>query len=106
VTTTEFCKKCGSIMLPVRKGGKVYLQCANRHRKKIDAKDFRIRNEAKHEKVPVLEKAEENLPITHRLCPRCGRDKAYWWIEHTKSSEESPTQFFKCVKCNYTWREY
>jgi DNA-directed RNA polymerase subunit M/transcription elongation factor TFIIS len=28
------------------------------------------------------------------------------WIVQTRGSDESSTQFMRCVKCGYTFREY
>lgn len=37
-------------------------------------------------------------------CPECGNIQAYWWIVQTDSGDEPSTQFFRCTKCNHTWR--
>ena len=46
------------------------------------------------------------LPTTKIECPRCGHDEAMWWFLQTRSGDEPPTQFYRCVKCNHTWRSY
>ncbi len=46
------------------------------------------------------------LPITKIECPKCGHDEAMWWFLQTRSGDEPPTQFYRCVKCNHTWRSY
>ncbi|MDG7036771.1 MAG: transcription factor S [Nitrososphaerota archaeon] len=46
------------------------------------------------------------LPTIDIVCPKCGNKKAYWWMLQTRSADEPPTQFFKCTKCGYTWRQY
>lgn len=37
-------------------------------------------------------------------CPQCGNIQAYWWIVQTDSGDEPSAQFFRCTKCNHTWR--
>ena len=46
------------------------------------------------------------LPITKIECPKCGHNEAMWWFLQTRSGDEPPTQFYRCVKCNHTWRSY
>jgi len=46
------------------------------------------------------------LPTTKIECPKCGHDEASWWFLQTRSGDEPPTQFYRCLKCNHTWRSY
>ncbi len=46
------------------------------------------------------------LPTTEIDCPKCGNEEAFWWTVQTRGADESPTQFFRCSKCGYVWREY
>lgn len=39
-------------------------------------------------------------------CEKCGHDEAVWWMLQTRSADEPTTQFYRCVKCEYTWRDY
>jgi len=44
-------------------------------------------------------------PITDtEVCSKCGNNQARWWIIQTDSADEPSTQFFRCTKCNHTWR--
>ena len=44
-------------------------------------------------------------PITDtEVCSKCGNHQARWWIVQTDSADEPSTQFFRCTKCNHTWR--
>lgn len=56
--------------------------------------------------VTVLEKDTTPLPLTEKMCPRCEHQRSYWRLQQTRSADEPPTQFFRCEKCKYTWREY
>jgi DNA-directed RNA polymerase subunit M/transcription elongation factor TFIIS len=43
--------------------------------------------------------------ITDKVeCPKCGNHEAYWWMVQTDTADEPSTQFFRCTKCNHTWR--
>lgn len=46
------------------------------------------------------------LPTTKIDCPKCGHNEASWWFLQTRSGDEPPTQFYRCLKCNHTWRSY
>jgi|SRR5919107_2017059 DNA-directed RNA polymerase subunit M/transcription elongation factor TFIIS len=51
------------------------------------------------------DKVPEPDPITDSVeCPKCGNKQAFWWIVQTDSADEPSTQFFRCTKCNHTWR--
>ena len=104
----EFCKKCGSIMLPEKKMKNVYLKCRKcGYEVKKVIKDLRITEEKKGKKgIIVIEKDAALLPITDRACEKCSHGKAYYWLQQTRSADEPPTQFFRCVKCKHVWREY
>ena len=59
-----------------------------------------------HKDVAVVKKDFKTEPIVVEICPKCGHDKAYFWTVQTRASDESPTKFFKCVKCGHTKRDY
>lgn len=68
---------------------------------------------SKTEKAPASikvlgEEAEEikPLPTTSIECPKCKHDTAVWWMLQTRGGDEPTTQFYRCVKCNHTWRHY
>ncbi|MBS3055577.1 MAG: hypothetical protein J4452_03755 [Candidatus Aenigmarchaeota archaeon] len=46
------------------------------------------------------------LPKTHIVCPNCEHGEAAWWMQQTRSADEPPTLFYKCIKCGYGWRSY
>jgi DNA-directed RNA polymerase subunit M len=65
--------------------------------------------EAKETALQVLDSDIANLktmPTVEIDCPKCGNDKAYWWLVQTRSGDEPPTIFYRCTKCGYTWRQY
>ena len=58
--------------------------------------------------VAVIGKEEQELnpmPTIHVECPRCGNNTANVWQVQTRGSDESSTQFLRCIRCGYTYRE-
>ncbi len=104
----EFCKKCGSIMVPIKKGKSVYMQCRKcGYKTRENIREIKIKEDVKQKKqIVVLEDDPTMLPTTEKICPKCEHNRAYWWLQQTRASDEPPTQFFRCVKCHYVWREY
>jgi transcription factor S len=59
--------------------------------------------------VAVIGKEEQKLrtlPTVRIECPKCGNNTAYVWQVQTRGADESSTQFLRCTKCSYTFREY
>lgn len=49
---------------------------------------------------------EDTRPTIKIECEKCGNDEAVWWMLQTRSADEPTTQFYRCTKCQYTWRDY
>ena len=62
--------------------------------------------EEKKDKVEVVKKKVETLPKTKEECPKCKNMGAFYWLVQTRAADEAPTRFFRCTKCNHTWRAY
>ena len=61
------------------------------------------------ETIAIIGKEEQRLrtlPTVRVECPKCKNNTAYAWQVQTRGTDESSTQFFRCTKCNYTFREY
>ena len=58
--------------------------------------------------INILDEKErkETLPTIKIECAKCGHDEAVWWMLQTRSADEPTTQFYRCTKCSYTWRNY
>jgi DNA-directed RNA polymerase subunit M len=58
--------------------------------------------------INVLDEEEkkESLPVIKIECTKCGNNEAVWWMLQTRSADEPTTQFYRCIKCGYTWRNY
>lgn len=97
--------------MPKKSGSRIVLVCRNCGTKKNAAqkKDFKVSTTpGKKDKIIVVEKkkALEVLPKTNIDCPKCENKEAFWWMLQTRSGDEPPTRFYRCIKCNHTWREY
>ncbi|PIN93631.1 transcription factor S [Candidatus Pacearchaeota archaeon CG10_big_fil_rev_8_21_14_0_10_31_24] len=100
----EFCTKCKSIIM-IKEGKAVCAACGAKSSKKpkIESAE-KIQN---HESVAVINEKENNTyPIVEIQCIKCPNKKAYFWTVQTRSSDESETKFYKCTKCEHTWRKY
>lgn len=113
----KFCPQCGSVMVPVKRGNGVVLVCRACGYEEVpdssSAELYSVRMQVERkpsDRILVLTDKDiaerSNLPIITAKCPRCGHDKAYWWMIQTRSADEPSTRFYRCVKCGYTWREY
>lgn len=103
----EFCKKCGGMIVPKKADKKIVFycrSCGERSRSEAESK-LSEKIERKDKIIEVLENVPE-LPVTDNICGKCGNEKAFWWMQQTRSIDEPPTRFFRCTKCNYSWREY
>ena len=105
----EFCEKCNSVMVAKAEKDKVVLVCRKCGCRSEKYKPLEITENVKKrpsDEVIILEKNEEALPKTKTICPKCQHIEAVWWIQQTRSIDEAPTLFLRCVKCKHSWREY
>jgi len=103
-----FCARCGSILLPQKKGKKTIMACSCGYKEK-NKENILIREEIKDDKkdkIEVVDKKIETLPKTKEECPKCKNSDAYYWLVQTRAADEAATRFFKCTKCDHTWRRY
>lgn len=108
----EFCKKCGNVMSVKKKRTKNVLACtkcgAERQLAKKQTITIKGAIENKKKDIIVMGKGSESmdLPTTKIICPKCEHGEAYWWMQQTRSADEPPTLFYRCTKCEYSWRSY
>jgi DNA-directed RNA polymerase subunit M len=100
----EFCPKCGSVLISKVKNS-ACSRCGYVKKGQVNLSVKEKINEKSE--IPVLKKnVGSTNPIVDEKCPECSHGKAYFWTLQTRGSDESETKFFKCVKCDHTWREY
>lgn len=98
-----FCPKCGSILAIKKGSNRIACSCGySTKQKKVVIKE----KTDTARKIEVVDKTIETLPITNAKCPKCGYNKAYYWLAQTRGADEPETQFFRCKKCNNLWRSY
>jgi len=52
-------------------------------------------------------KKDQGLKSTIKIdCEKCHNQEGVWRSLQTRSADEPDTRFFRCVKCNHTWRDY
>ena len=59
----------------------------------------------KPDEIPVIEGDDRNLPETDIECPKCGHNKAGYWMAQTRAGDEPETRFMRCTACKHRWRD-
>jgi DNA-directed RNA polymerase subunit M len=110
----KFCPNCGTKLVLTRREQDTDLrfrcpQCGYAEgdplisqRPKITAPD------TSETAVVILDEGQElrTTPTERAECPKCHNNLAFVWQVQTRGGDEGATQFFRCTKCNYTWRLY
>lgn len=113
----EFCPDCGMRLVSHReknsKKPTFYLACPKcGYKKETGDKPPVVPKTIDHsseENIAIIGKKAQKLrtlPTVRIECPKCGNNTAYAWQVQTRGTDESSTQFFRCTKCNFTFREY
>ncbi|KAF8107155.1 hypothetical protein N665_0126s0071 [Sinapis alba] len=101
----EFCPTCGNLL----RYGHSQFFCSTcpyiaRIERQVEIKKKQLL--VKKSIDPVLKKDDiPKGPETEAPCPRCGHDKAYFKTMQIRSADEPESRFYRCVKCEQTWRE-
>jgi len=99
----EFCPKCGSVIIVGEKTA--CAKCGYRPKGKVKIQS--TEKVSKGSNVSVIKEKDVTIyPIVQIKCPQCKHGEAYFWTLQTRSSDEAETKFYKCVKCEHTWRVY
>jgi len=110
----EFCPECDTrLVLKRKKNTKgAFLACPKCGFEKPAATLItapKVPGSKPKEQIIVIGKKEQKLrtlPTVAIECPKCANNLAYVWQVQTRGADESSTQFFRCTKCSYTFREY
>lgn len=103
----RFCPKCGTLLVFKKEKRSLVCSKCGWEEKAEGPKSYAKASAG--DKIVTIGKKEQGLhtlPQAKVECPKCGHNRAYWWMVQTRSIDESPTQFYRCVKCGYTWRDY
>ena len=115
----DFCDVCDSLLKPKRENGEVVSWCpiCKEYRDGNAPTTINVENDARKAiendpergKMLVLEEDNRTVGRSSRemYCGNCksNQEVEYWEIQ-TRSADESPTRFFKCLNCEKQWREY
>jgi DNA-directed RNA polymerase subunit M len=108
----KFCDKCGNLMLPEKKKGKMMYTCRTcghvSYGEKAASATVIEEKIPEEKKVIVMVEDEtfKQYPKTKIICPECDNNEAYWYMQQTRAADEPPTRFYCCTKCGHKWREY
>lgn len=112
----EFCPKCGMRLTLKRKkdSKEAFLSCIKcGYERQVEAPipspSKRVTEIKPEDSIVVIGEKEQKLktlPVITVECPKCGNNFAYVWQVQTRGADESSTQFFRCTRCGYTFREY
>jgi DNA-directed RNA polymerase subunit M len=107
----EFCTECGRLLRPKKEKKTILLVCQGcGFVKKPNEEELLIRSSTKKGKgvIPVIDEEAEKAKLSsiNVDCPKCKFPEALWWMVQTRGVDEPMTRFFRCKKCDYTWREY
>jgi DNA-directed RNA polymerase subunit M len=106
----EFCSSCGKRMvLKSVKDCSVFVCPVCKLEKSKNSNIKTIGAKKSKEKIVVIRKEDQELktnPTTKINCPKCENNLAFTWQVQTRSGDEGATQFFRCTKCNHTFRLY
>jgi DNA-directed RNA polymerase subunit M len=102
----EFCPKCGAMMLP--NGDKFQCNCGfTKNLSKDDTNQYEVSEKIEANDTVIMKGEDiDTLPSTKAICPKCGNEKAFWWLQQTRRADEAETRFLRCTECKNTWREY
>jgi len=103
----KFCDNCGALCKPHPKEKKyVCPKCGWSCELDVLTVSRRLNPEEKIVVVGQSEREISTMPKTRVVCEKCGNEEAYWWMVQTRGVDESITQFYRCTRCGYTWRDY
>ena len=103
----DFCPKCEIRLKKNNNGSALVCPKCDYVKENIVKDDQEKLEESNSDFTVVGEKDKTSLVSTIKLdCKKCGNGEAVWWMLQTRSADEPTTQFYRCTKCSFTWREY
>ncbi len=102
-----FCPECKTMM--ISSGGQ--LKC----RKCGYIRKFEIKDQKESMKplvpneITIVDDEDikiNTMPTIQIKCPKCEHNLAFWWLRQLRAADESEVRFFRCTKCEHTWRQY
>ena len=102
----KFCPKC-EVRLKKNNSG-TELSCPKCSYSESGSKENKKEKKEDKFSLNILDENEgkETLPTIKIDCEKCGNTEAVWWMLQTRSADEPTTQFYRCIECRHTWRNY
>lgn len=103
----KFCPKC-EVKLKKSVSGLQCSKCGYTEGQEVKNTKKVVDEQTPNKEFNVFEENEgdESLPTIKIECEKCGNGEAVWWMLQTRSADEPTTQFYRCIKCRHTWRNY
>ena len=102
-----FCPECKTMM--ISSGGQLKCRKCGFIRK-IDAADqMKTQKMRTENEITIVDDEDTQLktmPTIQIKCPKCENNLAIWWLRQLRAADESEVRFFRCTKCDHTWRQY
>ena len=102
-----FCPDCGSLLM--NRKNKLWCRACNKYVETKEPKKPVIKNSKSGNEDLIIDRGGNDIqtnPVSQVECEKCGNIGAETWTLQTRSADEPTTTFFRCTKCNHTWREY
>ena len=106
----EFCAKCETRLK--KDANSTSLVCPKcRYVKQKPNKSMKQKSEESDSGLLVMQendiKESRGLESTIKIdCEKCQNQEGVSWTFQTRSADEPETKFYRCTKCNHTWRDY
>jgi len=103
---TMFCPECKSILMA--SAGQLKCRKCGYIRKISDSDQLQKKTMRSEKEIVIVEEdgSIPTLPTIQIKCPKCENNLAFWWLRQLRAADESEVRFFRCCKCNHTWRQY
>jgi DNA-directed RNA polymerase subunit M len=101
-----FCERCGKLLK--NQGGNFVCTSCGWSKSDVARSQLTKVDKRTEKEIVIVDDTEkiQTLPTIAVKCPECGHNEAGWWLRQLRSADESEVRFFRCTKCNHTWREY
>ena len=105
----DFCPKCETRL---KKSNDGLLSCPKcKFVKGKTADTIKEKSEEVNSEFLVMDETDlsqaKGLEATVKIdCEKCHNQEGVWWTFQTRSADEPETKFYRCTKCNHTWRDY
>ena len=101
-----FCPECKTML--ISSAGQLKCRKCGYIRKIDDADQMKRRVERSENEIVIVEEEGQakTMPTIQIKCPKCENNLAIWWLRQLRAADESEVRFFRCTKCDHTWRQY